>query len=77
MSEFLIIVSVCIVVTVFAINNAKMVKLEDKMDEIQNNMQAINKIAGDAIESFGKFVDEIKKAADAAKAEQQKSENNA
>lgn len=69
MDAFLIIVSVCIVVAVFGINNARMIKLEERMYEIQNNMQAINKIAGEAIESFGKFVEELQKGVNVAKKE--------
>lgn len=69
MNTFLIIVSVCIVVAVFAINSARMIKLEDEMHEMQSNMQTINKIAGEAIESFGKFVEELQKGINTAKKE--------
>ena len=69
MNTFLVIVSVCIVIAVFAINNARMIKLEEEIRETQSDMQVINKIAGDAIESFGKFVEELQKGVNAAKKE--------
>ena len=40
-------------------------------------MATINSISGEAIDAFGKFVEAIQAASDAAKAEQQKSEDNA
>lgn len=77
MNTFLAIVLVCVVIAAFAINNARVLRLEEHVQEIEKNMATINSISGEAIEAFGKFVEAIKEASDAAKVEQQKSEDNA
>lgn len=77
MNTIIAIVLVCVVIAVFAINNARVLRLEEHLQEIEKNMATINSISGEAIDAFGKFVEAIQAASDAAKAEQQKSEDNA
>ena len=77
MNTVLTIILVCAVIATFAINNARVLRLEEHVQEIKKNMATINSISGEAIDAFGKFVEAIKDASDAAKAEQQKSEDNA
>lgn len=81
MNTILAIVLVCVVIATFAINNARVLRLEEHLQEIEKNMATINSISGEAIDAFGKFVEAIQAASDAAKAatttEQQKPEDNA
>lgn len=77
MNTILAIVLICAVIATFAINNTRVLRLEEHVQEIEKNMATINSISSEAIDAFGKFVEAIKEASDAAKAEQQKSEDNA
>ena len=77
MNTILVIILVCVIIATFTINNVRVLYLEEHIQELEKNMATINSISGEAIEAFGKFVEAIQAASDAAKAEQQKSENNA
>lgn len=81
----IVIVTILILFTlvVYTICNVRILRLEERLQEVEKNMATINSISGEAIDAFGKFVEAIKDASDAAKiveateAEQQKSEDNA
>ena len=77
MTTVLQIALILVVIAAFVINNARVLRLEEHVQEIEKNMTTINSISGEAVDAFGKFVETIKEASDAAKAEQQKSEGNA
>ena len=77
MNTILVIILVCVIIATFTINNIRVLRLEEHLQEIEKNMATINSISGEAIDAFGKFVEAIKEASDAAKAKQQKSEDNA
>lgn len=70
MNTILIIILVCVIVATFTVNNVRVLRLEEHIQELEKNMATINSISGEAIEAFGKFVEAIQAASDAAKTEQ-------
>lgn len=69
MNTVFAIILVCVVLATFIINNARVIRLEEHLQEVEKNMAVINSISGEAIEAFGKFVEELQKGVNTAKKE--------